>query len=271
MRPDFVVAGAMKAGTTWVDAALRQATDARLPSAAKELFFFDRHWDRGPRWYERQFPTSGAGPVGEVASTYFASVTACERLATFAPEAAVVIVLRNPVDRSWSHFRHLIRKGEVHPTTPLEQAVRERPEIVEWSRYDRLDATWQNAFGQRLTLLRHDDLRDDPAGFLVTLAGAIGASIDPEAPPVATMNESRQPRSAIAARIAGRTSSLLHGAGAHGVVELAKRLGASRLLERPEDETIERAADSGRVWLREQLAGAADRVCDEQGWSAASW
>ena len=49
--PDFLVIGALKCGTTWLDLQLREHRDLHLPSTIKEINFFTREYSRGLDWY----------------------------------------------------------------------------------------------------------------------------------------------------------------------------------------------------------------------------
>jgi hypothetical protein len=101
--PHFLGIGAQKAGTTWLDRNLRCHPDLFLPEQ-KELHYFDRQWFRGLHHYLRKFEGSGGRVRGEITPSY--SVLRPERIRyihTLMPHARLVLLLRNPVDRAWSH------------------------------------------------------------------------------------------------------------------------------------------------------------------------
>lgn len=236
--PTFIVLGAMKSGTTWIDDMLRTASSAVLPATTKETFFFDRYWTRGLAWYRAQFPAadSSTGPkFGEVASTYYASERARERICAVAPEAQLVVVLREPGGRSWSHYQHLIRKGELRPNEPFHLAVERRPEILGWSRYADLLQPWRESRSDRFHVLQYEHLRQDPSLFAERVGAAVGVEIDISAVQASARNSARAPRSHLAAKVAGRLSERLHGVGLHRLVTAAKALHLDRLVERPVD------------------------------------
>jgi hypothetical protein len=73
-------------------------------SAANELHFFNTHYERGLEWYEAQFAGAGAAKaVGEATPSYMADGLAVKRMAAVLPEPKLVVILRNPVDRAYSH------------------------------------------------------------------------------------------------------------------------------------------------------------------------
>ena len=109
--PDFLVLGAQKAGTTALYAYLRWHPGITGPSW-KEVSFFDRHWWRGARWYRGQFPLRSADKLfGEASPSYLFHPLAPERARAVIPDARLLVVLRNPVDRAYSQYQHEVALG----------------------------------------------------------------------------------------------------------------------------------------------------------------
>ena len=109
--PDFLVIGAQKAGTTALYAYLRWHPGITGPSW-KEVSFFDRHWWRGEAWYRGQFPLrAGERLVGEASPSYLFHPLAPERARSLVPDAKLVALLRNPVDRAYSQYQHEVALG----------------------------------------------------------------------------------------------------------------------------------------------------------------
>jgi Sulfotransferase domain len=110
--PDFLIIGAQKAGTTALYAYLRQHTGITGPSW-KEVSFFDRHYARGEAWYRGNFPSSfrARGLVGEASPSYLFHPQAPERVAELVPDAKLIALVRNPVDRAFSHYQHEVALG----------------------------------------------------------------------------------------------------------------------------------------------------------------
>jgi len=119
--PDFLIIGAQKAATTALYAYLRWHPGITGPSF-KEVSFFDRHYVRGETWYRAHLPASprlwlaklrhGSWPlVGEASPSYLFHPLAPERVASLMPAAKLIAVLRNPVDRAFSHYQHEVALG----------------------------------------------------------------------------------------------------------------------------------------------------------------
>jgi hypothetical protein len=119
--PDFLIVGAQKAGTTALYSYLREHPALAGPPW-KEVSFFDRHFWRGAAWYRGHFPNrlylrrvrtrSGVEPiVGEASPSYLFHPFAPERAAALLPEVRIIALVRNPIDRSLSHYQHEVALG----------------------------------------------------------------------------------------------------------------------------------------------------------------
>jgi hypothetical protein len=113
--PDFVVIGAQKSGTTFLYHLLAQHPLVQ-PAASKELHFFDNLFDMGVEWYRRSFPEprwkGGRRTItGEASPSYLSHPHAARRMAEVVPQARLIALLRNPVDRAYSHYQMAVRRG----------------------------------------------------------------------------------------------------------------------------------------------------------------
>jgi len=104
MLPNFLIIGAPKAGTTALAAFLAAHPEVYV-APEKEVHFFDEHLARGTDWYRTRFDSARDEiAVGEATPTYMYSDEALERMADLLPEAKLIVVLRDPVDRAYSHY-----------------------------------------------------------------------------------------------------------------------------------------------------------------------
>jgi hypothetical protein len=111
--PDFLIIGAQKAGTTALYAYLRRHPAITGPSW-KEVSYFDRHYGRGAAWYRGNFPNrvrARGKLVGEASPSYIFHPLGPERVKALVPEARLVALVRNPVDRALSHYHHEVALG----------------------------------------------------------------------------------------------------------------------------------------------------------------
>jgi Sulfotransferase domain len=107
-----LILGAQKAGTTALYAYLRRHPEITGPSW-KEVSFFDRHYARGEAWYRGNFPNKlrARRLVGEASPSYLFHPLAPQRVRELLPEARLVALVRNPVDRAFSHYQHEVALG----------------------------------------------------------------------------------------------------------------------------------------------------------------
>jgi Sulfotransferase domain len=126
--PDFLILGAQKAGTTALYAYLRWHPQVTGPSF-KEVSFFDRHYAHGERWYRAHLPIRRSGIVGEASPSYLFHPLAPERVASMLPRARLIALLRNPVDRAFSHYQHEVALGREELS--FEDALEKEEERME--------------------------------------------------------------------------------------------------------------------------------------------
>ena len=104
MLPNFLIIGAAKAGSTALAAYLGSHPDVFMASE-KEVHFFDDHFQRGVDWYASRFEAvRGERAVGDATPTYMYTDEAIGRMADLLPDAKLIAILRNPVDRAYSHY-----------------------------------------------------------------------------------------------------------------------------------------------------------------------
>jgi Sulfotransferase domain len=105
--PEFLIIGAQKAGTTSLHAYLCEHPYV-LPSTKKEVHFFDHEFHRGSAWYRAHFKRTPGPRVlsGESTPYYLFHPAVPARVAAVMPGCRLIVILRNPVDRAFSHHNH---------------------------------------------------------------------------------------------------------------------------------------------------------------------
>lgn len=265
--PNFIVIGGSKCGTHWLNECLREHPDVYLTRDVHEIFFFDRYFDRGVEWYARYFRGySGQKMIGDVTPTYLAHPLAPERVYQTLPSAQLIISLRNPVQRAWSKYLHMWRKGNIRPHTSFRSACHVAPEIIRDGEYARCLTGWRRHFSpHQLHYLILDDAESDPVAFTQSVYSIL--HVDERY--VATTatdrtNVHQTPRSLFFARVAFRTSELLHQLRLHGVVEFAKRVGIRELVLRPsaDERKDPKLPAEDRKWLTEHYQDDVAQLSD---------
>lgn len=126
--PDFLIIGAMKGGTSSLYRNI--VNHPQIVSASKkEVHFFDKKYDQGLEWYLNHFPPPTENKehyvTGEASPRYLIHPDAPKRAYDTLPKVKLIALLRNPVDRAYSHYHHMERKGK-EPLSFEESVERER-------------------------------------------------------------------------------------------------------------------------------------------------
>lgn len=129
--PDFIIIGAQRCGTTslynymiqhpQIDPVIKKIVNIDQEEY-REINFFDRHFAKGVNWYRAHFPCikykycirqkqKQKIITGEGTPDYIFHPHAPRRIAKILPRIKLIVLLRNPVDRAYSHFRLQDRRG----------------------------------------------------------------------------------------------------------------------------------------------------------------
>ena len=201
-KPDFLIIGAQKAGTTWLWAMLRQHPGVQFPET-KEIHFFggSEPYAQGLDNYLAHF--DGISPekrTGEASTAMFFDRVpywynegrnlAFDDSLPLIPELVrrdlgdvkIIVLLRDPVRRAVSAYRHWMRKGELSPLAGLRKTATSHPKlrILEYGDYATHLAAWLHVFPREsiLCLVYEDDVVADPAGGLSRTFSFLG--LDPD-------------------------------------------------------------------------------------------
>lgn len=134
MAPSIVVIGAQRCGTTTLFRLLEAHPHLVRPTLDKGTGYFDDHYGRGRGWYLAHFPlravarsraraqgVEGRIQAFECSGYYLFHPLAAQRLARDLPDAQVVVLVRDPVERAGSAHRHEVARG--FETLGLEEAI----------------------------------------------------------------------------------------------------------------------------------------------------
>lgn len=130
--PDFLIIGSKRGGSTSIyfdlldHPAVLQLFPARVPGlkpvSTKGVHYFDTGFEHGEAWYRSFFPTSltrrvherrvrGRVVAGEASPFYLFHPLAAARAGACVPEAKIIALLRDPVHRTYSHWKERRREG----------------------------------------------------------------------------------------------------------------------------------------------------------------
>lgn len=137
IKPSFLIIGAQKAGTTSFYNYLI-AHPQVYPTTRKEVHFYDIRWEKGMNFYRSYFPSqlirlrTPFQPVmsGEATPEYLFYPEAQRRIARTLPDIKMIVLLRNPIDRAYSHYVHNVKAaGDREPLT-FEQAIQQEEDRI---------------------------------------------------------------------------------------------------------------------------------------------
>jgi hypothetical protein len=179
----FLIAGAQKGGTTALYDYLRGMPDIAL-SREKEPHFFDdetRDWARADYGdYHAQFEPPAGRPCGEATPIYLYWPNSLERIAAYNPAMRLILVLRDPIERAWSHWRMEYARGP--ESLPFAEAIRRgRMRLFDaepWGFHREFSYVERGFYGEQVErlysifprgqvlILESQDLRADPGATL---------------------------------------------------------------------------------------------------------
>jgi len=136
--PDFLIIGAARSGTTSLYEYLSQHPSV-IPGVGKEVYFFDKKFDKGINWYKSFFPTKLNKSrlenkqkrnclTGEATPRYLYHPHTPKRVLDLLPNVKLIVLLRNPIDRAYSHYQMEYASG--HEKLSFEDAISQEEERV---------------------------------------------------------------------------------------------------------------------------------------------
>jgi hypothetical protein len=184
--PNFLLIGAMKAGTTSLYHYLQAHPQVYVPEyKAPEFFVAEANLRRGIDWYRKQFAAAEANAVavGEASNAYakyphFDGVP--RRIAEHIPDVRLVYIVRDPIARIRSHYQTRFAEGTER--LPLEEAVFSNPIYLNYSKYALQIEQYLKWFSrEQLLVITAEDLRLQRLATVETVYEFLG--VDPTVVP----------------------------------------------------------------------------------------
>jgi hypothetical protein len=197
--PQAMIIGAMKCGTSSLHNYLTQHPGVIAP-LRKEVHYFDVRFAQGERWYRANFGRVGEPGLNLDSSPYYlAHPLAPQRAHALVPEAKLIVLLRDPVRRAYSHYWH--ERHKERETLSFEEAIAAEParlgddeqrlargeirqsrahqhfSYLARGRYaEQLERWWRHYPRERLLVLRFEELARDPLAVLDRTLEFLGLS-----------------------------------------------------------------------------------------------
>lgn len=182
MLPNFIIAGGVATGTSFLSATLAHHPDVYLPIIQRpEPNFFHYSWkfNQGMEWYQKTWfhEVENQRAVGERSSLLLPSDVAAKRIKQAMPDVKLIFCLRNPLERAWGNYRFTVLEG-LEPLS-FDEAILCEPERIKqavdkWaevqphaylarSRYSTHLEEFFALFGkERILLIKSEDLGRNP-------------------------------------------------------------------------------------------------------------
>jgi Sulfotransferase domain len=223
-RPDFFIVGAPKAGTSSLYKYLSQHPNIFLSEPKEPHFFHNRRAPGSPVLGEKNLEEylrlfEGVPDnvrAGEASTSYLYSANAAREIKEVCPDAKIMMILRNPVDRAYSQYWNHVRDG--NEQLSFEEALRDEPERIEnrrWcgsyyvagGRYAEQVARYLDDFGRdAVKVYLFEELKRDAPGVCRDAFSFLG--VDPDVPidTREAYNRSGPPRSTLLSSLSYRLS-----------------------------------------------------------------
>ena len=184
--PTFFLCGAPKAGTTSLYEYCAEHPEVCM-SRPKETGFFFENYEKGIDWFsETHFSHyQGEEAIGEASAGNMMHREVAPRIRKHCPGARLIFVLRDPVERIWSHYRFDINVGSLPPTADFSELIRDKSSewrqiMIELGMYrDQLENYAEHFDREQMRIFLFRDFVEDTDRVVRCLFEFIG--VDPEA------------------------------------------------------------------------------------------
>ncbi len=266
---DFIGIGAQKSGTSWAYTCLYDHPQVCAP--LKEIHFFSRsRFEKGQEWYESHFNKCEPASVkGEFSTSYLSSPEAPYRIHAAYPNAKLIAILRNPIDRAYSQYRNAIKAGEIPESMSFETFATQEKSVLEQGKYaEQLDRYFSLFPREQLLVLVYEDIKKDPIAFMRRMYDFLG--VDPTF--VSSMvhdeiNIARTPKHVLIDRVMHHTSETLRKSGLDRFVHLVRKSGLPDLVRSfntKQSDKTKHTKTFNRVvftdYFREDVAKLSERI-----------
>jgi hypothetical protein len=146
--PSFFILGAQKSGTSSLFQFLVE-NDFVASNKQKEIYYFNNliNFERGQKWYLSHFKLFGKKPTCDATANYFEAPEAPNRIKSIFPDTKCIILLRNPIDRAFSHYKMAVKYG--YETLSFSEALQMEDARLQHEK-DHLTSNKHNFVYQRL-------------------------------------------------------------------------------------------------------------------------
>ena len=176
--PDFLIIGAMKCGTSTLQAQLAHQPGVFMTTPKEPNYFSDDPvFAKGQAWYEALFAEAAPDDLKGEASTHYTKLPThpetIARMRVVLTTPRLIYMIRDPMSRAISHYIHGWSEGRFGPDAA--EAFRQTPELVEYGCYGMQIAPYVEAYGaDRIHLTSLEQVNADPEAEFGRIAAFLG-------------------------------------------------------------------------------------------------
>jgi len=182
MKPNYIVIGSMKSGTSTLCHLLGQHPDVFMSNPKEPEYFSNPElYARGLAWYETLFEdASGKTAIGEGSTSYtkahlFPGVP--EKIASDLPDVRLIYIVRHPLERIESQWMYNVRTNNVHKS--FARTLRDDQHLINTSRYWWQLSKYREHFDDtRILVLFFEELKQEPGAVLRDCFDFLGVDAD---------------------------------------------------------------------------------------------
>jgi len=215
LLPNLFIGGVQRSGTTYLHNLLKEHPDIFTPKYPQEIHFFDldKNYNKGLKWYSKYFRQWHQQKIiFQTSPLYIYLPEVPKRIAKILPESKFIFILRNPIDRAYSHYWHSVKYA--YETLSFAEAIKlESSRICKNQQYNRqysylergkyaeqLSRFYCEFPKQNILVILFDELREKPHLVLAKCASFLKIDANLFPPNLiekikAKKNQSRLPRS----------------------------------------------------------------------------
>jgi hypothetical protein len=171
--PDFIGVGAPRTGTTWLFTMLKSHPEIELPSQ-KAVNYFNDNYSNGKEWYYDHFTQYREKIVGEISPLYFGNDQLGKRIQETAPNAKIILICRDPLERLLSHVRLInTLSGQ---EMGLDQRIRRSPHLIEQGLYFKhISKLLESIEVEKLLVISFGEISESPSVVYKRVVQFLGA------------------------------------------------------------------------------------------------
>ncbi len=181
-KPNFICLGVHKCGTSWLYNCLYEHPEIDIQDKIDYFYRTDRY-NKGTDWYAKFFQQAAEKISGDLSPVYFFNQTqnqvesTAQRIHRHNPNVKLIVLLRNPIDRAYSHYLQDLKTGHLATHTSFSQAIEQQPKMLSWGRYKTHIQSFLQVFRkEQILFLVFDDIINRPNQTIQEVYGFLGVN-----------------------------------------------------------------------------------------------